>query len=948
MTIRKGMSLFLTVCFAACVGTGLRGAEESELAAPHLYDVTWRTPSADASGTMPLGNGDIGLNAWIDEEGRLVFYISKTDSWGDNGRLLKVGRVRIALSESPIDATGAFEQTLSLADATMKVRFGKAGGGEAEDGGPTELRLWVDANRPVIDVEIDAAHSVEAVATIDLWRTAPFTLPGVECSDIMLDRSKPDQQHGPTVVEADSLLENLENRIGWYHHNAKSVGPRLTAELQGLAGFERPDPLLHRTFGAVVTAPGAERIDDLRLRSPRGTTHRFSIHVLTVHPATAESWLAAMDETIDATEAIPYEKRRAAHRRWWEDFWNRSWIHVTRAESATPPSLVPAGEHPIRIGIDQHGQNTFSGELGRLSIVQAPLDEDAIARLAETGHRQRFSEPLSDDGDLLFSAVPEIPATLESTTGCTFEKGMTVEAWVKPDRLPPSGARLVDKITPGGEDGFLFDTWPANSLRFIVGRSVLEQKDALRADEWSHVAAVVDPAGQRLRLFVNGTLCAEREVAGGDEAATVSRAYALQRFINACAGRGRYPIKFNGSIFTVPHDGKPGDADYRRWGPGYWWQNTRLPYISMCASGDFDLMRPLFTMYADELMPLCVYRTRLYMGHGGAFIPECIYFWGDVFTESYGWTPFEEREDKLQTSGWHKWEWVSGPELVFMMLDYFDHTLDEAFLRRSLLPSAREILTFFDEHYATDGAGKLVMHPSQACETWWDCTNPMPEVAGLHAVVDRLRALPEKLTSADERAFWAAFKKKIPELPLREKDGKKMLAPATRFESKRNIENPELYAVFPFRQIAVGKPGIELGRRALAERWDKGNFGWRQDDVFMAYLGLADEARRFLAGRARNKHTGSRFPAFWGPNYDWIPDQDHGSIVLKALQAMLMQTDGRKIYLLPAWPKDWNAAFKLHAPYATTLCGRVVDGRITDLVVMPEKRRDDLIFLEAQ
>ena len=939
VTIRYAMSLLL----AACLTAGLWGADGKETVSTHspahLHDVTWHAPSADASGTMPLGNGDIGLNAWIDDSGGLVFYISKTDSWGDNGRLLKIGKVRIALAESPIDEAGAFEQTLSLTDATMRVRFGGS-----EGGGSTDLRLWVDANRPVIHVEIDAPRPIDAVATIDLWRKEPFTLPGVECSDIMLDRSRPDQQHAPTVVEPDSLLENLEGRIGWFHHNAKSVGPRLTAELQGLAGFERPDPLLHRTFGAVITARGAERIDDLRLRSPRAASHRFSIHVVTVHPATPERWLEAMNRTIDTTEAIPFDIRRAAHTKWWESFWDRSWIHVTQAESATTRSLVPASEHPIRIGIDQQGHNPFSGEFGRVSVLHIPLDDGAVARLARTDHVQR----LSDDEGLLFSKVPQIRAAMDDLEDCIFDEGMTIEAWVKPDRLPSGGARLVDRITPGGQDGFLLDTWPGNSLRFIVGNSVLQKKDALSADEWTHVAAVVDPTQSRLKLFVNGALCAEQEVAGSDDAATVSRAYALQRFINACAGRGRYPIKFNGSIFTVPHADKPGDADFRRWGPGYWWQNTRLPYISMCTSGDFDLMQPLFTMYAEEIMPLCVYRTRLYMGHGGAFIPECIYFWGEVFSETYGWTPFEERDDKLQTSGWHKWEWVSGPELVFMMLDFYEHTLDEAFLGRTLLPAAREILTFFDEHYATDEAGKLVMFPSQACETWWDCTNPMPEVAGLHAVTDRLLALPEKLTTADERTFWTAFKKKIPELPLREKDGQKMLAPATRFEKKCNIENPELYAVFPFRLIAVGKPRIELGRRALAERWDRGNFGWRQDDLFMAYLGLADEARHFLAGRARKKHSGSRFPAFWGPNYDWIPDQDHGSIVLKTLQAMIMQTDGRKIYLLPAWPKDWNADFKLHAPFATTLRGRVVNGRIADLAVEPSDRRDDLIVLQPE
>ena len=73
-------------------------------------------------------------------------------------------------------------------------------------------------------------------------------------------------------------------------------------------------------------------------------------------------------------------------------------------------------------------------------------------------------------------------------------------------------------------------------------------------------------------------------------------------------------------------------------------------------------------------------------------------------------------------------------ELVWMMLDYYDHTLDEAFLKERVLPVAEEVLAFFEHYYKTDSAGKLVMHPSQAVETWWECTNPMPEVAGLRWV----------------------------------------------------------------------------------------------------------------------------------------------------------------------------------------------------------------------
>jgi len=109
----------------------------------------------------------------------------------------------------------------------------------------------------------------------------------------------------------------------------------------------------------------------------------------------------------------------------------------------------------------------------------------------------------------------------------------------------------------------------------------------------------------------------------------VSQGYALQRYVNACAGRGDCPIKFNGSIFTV--DGRRGKmaytADYRAWGGPYWFQNTRLIYWPMIAAGDFDLMEPFFRMYVSTLA-LARARTPIYFGHEGAFFPETMYFWG--------------------------------------------------------------------------------------------------------------------------------------------------------------------------------------------------------------------------------------------------------------------------------------------------------------------------------
>jgi hypothetical protein len=219
----------------------------------------------------------------------------------------------------------------------------------------------------------------------------------------------------------------------------------------------------------------------------------------------------------------------------------------------------------------------------------------------------------------------------------------------------------------------------------------------------------------------------------------------------------------------------------------------------------------------------------------------------------------------------------------------------------------------------------------------------MSELAGLHAITGRLLALPESATPPASRASWKTFLAKLPPLPVRDTPSGKALAPAEKFATKRNFENPELYAVFPFRLCAFEKDNCELGLNALTHRWDRGNFGWRQDEIFMAYLGLADEARQYLVRRAQNHHVGSRFPAFWGPNYNWVPDQDHGGVLMKTFQAMLLQTEGKKIFLLPAWPKDWNCDFKLHAPYQTTVEGKILAGKVVELKVTPESRRKDVV-----
>lgn len=782
--------------------------ESAKINIAHIdrYNVSWDSPSEDYNGSMPLGNGDVAANVWIEPDGELVFFISKTDSRDDNGRLSKVGKVRISFGDD-INMEN-FSQVLHLRDATLKANFG-------DSINKTGLRMWIDANQPVIHVVSENSIAQNATASIELVRPIRKEVTYKHSGDLLSDKSKETNLHQRVITEPDSLLENQEGCIGWYHRNIKSAGPNMIAELQGLDKSLLAEPLLNRTFGGVIKAENGQRVDDTKITSKASKKHYFKIYIHTEHPATGKTWLKAVEQRIADDEKNPNDKQLKSHKEWWKAFWNRSKINIT-ANKSTPRIKVPL----------------------------------------------EFTSKFIDAG---------------------------------------------------------------NGNKTKVNRQEIR-----------------NPAFQ-----------------GGSEAFIVSRAYNLQRYIDACAGRGKHPIKFNGSIFTVPFE---GDADYRKWGGAYWWQNTRLPYTSMCVSGDFDLMQALFRMYAKDLLAVHKNRTKLQTGKDGAFVSETLLFWGPQPATVYGWTALKDREadsngDKLQESFWHKWEWVSGLELSFMMLDYYNYTLDREFLDNTLLPAVHEFLTFFDTYYKTNEEGQLIMYPAQALEEWFGCTNPAPEVAGLHSVCIRLLNLPEELVTEEERSFWLSLQTKLPPVPTRMIAGKEALSPAGKLKGGHSRETPELYPVFPFRLVSFEKENANLGLQAFEYRASIEHQGWAQDNIFMAYLGLGKQAQSAIAYRAqnrdnisRNHNNQSRFPVFWGPNRDWIPDQDHGGILTTSLQAMLLQVDpySDKLFLLPAWPLDWDANFKLHAPSNTIIEGKLINGKVINLKVTPESRRKDITIFDCQ
>ena len=160
MTISKAARMALQICPMIC-------AAEVKVSNPtnplDACNVVWDSPSKDSGGSMPLGNGDIGLNAWVEENGDLVFFISKTDSWTDSGRLVKLGQVRVKF-DPPLAVKESFRQELKLRDGSLLIDS------EIQDS-PFKIRLWVDANRPVIHIEGESKQDMQAQVGLYVWRT---------------------------------------------------------------------------------------------------------------------------------------------------------------------------------------------------------------------------------------------------------------------------------------------------------------------------------------------------------------------------------------------------------------------------------------------------------------------------------------------------------------------------------------------------------------------------------------------------------------------------------------------------------------------------------------------------------------------------------------------------------------------------------------------------------
>jgi hypothetical protein len=92
------------------------------------------------------------------------------------------------------------------------------------------------------------------------------------------------------------------------------------------------------------------------------------------------------------------------------------------------------------------------------------------------------------------------PGDALSTSAEDFAGAVSWEVWIRPEEK--ESGRILDKLTPGKNDGFLLDAWPDLGLRVIAGNQQRQFPDVLKPAVWQHVAVVLDRGIPR--VYLNG------------------------------------------------------------------------------------------------------------------------------------------------------------------------------------------------------------------------------------------------------------------------------------------------------------------------------------------------------------------------------------------------------------------------------------------------------------
>lgn len=464
----------------------------------------------------------------------------------------------------------------------------------------------------------------------------------------------------------------------------------------------------------------------------------------------------------------------------------------------------------------------------------------------------------------------------------------------------------------------------------------------------------------------------------GGQGEQAARDRTLFLYHMAATSRGAYPPKWNGSIFLT-------EGDTRDWGSQFWVWTTEMLYWPLHAADASDLCEPFFDMYRRQL-PSAETAARQRWNANGAFFPETTSFDGplelpenlvpeyrgllldgkDNAAISPQLTAHCRFEHHLATALYsdgeslHGYSWIShtvssGAELAVHAWWRYRYTGDIGWLRSHAYPLLRGVAEFYRSYCRQGEDGHWHIHNTNAHEDFWGVTDSIMDLAAIRGTLPLAIRAAELLT-ADKNLIdqWRQFLTQLAPYPMGADPRAKALTAGAldddawsagfkgKVDGSHNSEDVQLTPIFPFEDwtLETRNPGMDavaLRTLQVASRHRAVLAGATlptaiRSPIAAIRAGAGEELPAILEHyRAAFDTLPNGFSLFEGPTAHSI---EHLGLLTMTLQEALLQSvspqPGRPevINVFPAWPKTWDASFRLLARGGFLVSATVRSGQI--------------------
>jgi hypothetical protein len=644
---------------------------------------------------------------------------------------------------------------------------------------------------------------------------------------------------------------------------------------------------------------------------------------------------------------------------------------VLKQVFSEPSAYAPLGEDhycasALVVSVDSPGATVSLVEPGTARIrVSRYTSHPSDVPVLECGGRGEGRA-----GDTAFPCAPEsVPARRKSGVDVLHSQARFGLCHRTPNQQPRSS------LTTPGENPFPVDVddvehseihvpgQPGRTVILIASAASMDPKDDVVAAACAQLGTAAETGVDALRSAQQAwwqAFWSKSYIVTPDQPEFAKR-WVYYLYLSACTMRGKYPGKFNSQIWIT-------EGDERRWGGRYWWWNQGTMHSSFFAANHIELNDPLFDMRsaafpAYEKAALQDWRSK------GIFIPETCTFNGPaelpeeiaaeirkVFIDRQ---PPSERLraicDRRQAHE-SRWSWndnpdlpvgwvshvmVAGPKTAELFWKRYEYTKDRNWLAERAYPMLKGAAEFY-VHYpnlSTDEDGIIHINNTSVHEHFWGCRDCVDDLALMRGVL-RTAAHAAALLNRDEdlQERWTEIADKIAPYPTNQTPGAlgvlesdrvtlaQGVAPVALSRGYMGPESPRLRMAEQFDLLTLESDDDGL-RQLLQNTFDAlpGTAACQSGKllnktsrypVIAARLGRSDAIAGVLPSWLQRWQGERETPNGLPVTGDGITVQGYG-IFSDALQQALCQSIAPEpgaesvIRIFPAWPRDWDAQFKL-------------------------------------